>query len=312
VPPDTVTVGVVAHRQKSVGKRPLAAGVDDLREALTEAGYPDVEWAEIDRAKQAGKAICKLADRGVNRVLVWGGDGTVRRCVGEAVGGKLARRVPGFSLGLLPAGTGNLLAGNLGIPDTLDEALDIALWGEPKPIDVGEVNGRHFAVMAGTGFDALMIRDADVSGLKERFGRAGYVWATLRNTDVAPVRTRIEVDGRQWFDGPATCVLVANVGKLFGGLTAFPHADPTDGRLELGVIQAHKASDWLKVGIGMVTHRAAVSPLVKTTTAAAATIRLDRKRVWEADGSARPPKSRLDVRCHPLAVRICRPPVSGH
>jgi diacylglycerol kinase (ATP) len=306
-PPDTLTIGVVANSRKSVGRGPLAADLDDLRRALADTGHPDVALVEIDRAKQAGKAVRKLTDGGVNRVLVWGGDGTVRRCVHEVVAAKLTDRVPGFSLALLPAGTGNLLATNLGIPDSLETALEIALTGDPRPIDVGEMNGRSFAVMAGTGFDAIMLRDADQSGLKERFGRAGYVWATLRNTDVRPVRTRIEVDGTWWFDGPATCVLIGNVGKLFGGLTAFPDADPTDGRLEIGVVQARRPSDWVKVGVSVVTGRARLSPLVTTTTGSTATIRLDKKRAWEVDGSARPPKKRLSVRCHPAAIRICQP-----
>ena len=76
--------------------------------------------------------------------------------------------------------------------------------------------------MAGTGFDALMIRDADENALKERFGRMGYVWAGMNNIDVSPAQAEVEVDGLPWYKGDATCVIVANVGTILGGVQAFP------------------------------------------------------------------------------------------
>ena len=105
-----------------------------------------------------------MVDDGVDRVLVWGGDGTVRRCIDTIVGDGLDH----VSVGILPAGTANLLAKNLNIPIDLEGAVDIALHGEPRAIDVGVMNGEHFAVMGGTGFDALMIKDADDNQLKEQ------------------------------------------------------------------------------------------------------------------------------------------------
>ena len=77
-------------------------------------------------------------------------------------------------IGILPAGTANLLASNLGIPSDLPGALDAALHGGDRRLDVGRVNGERFAVMAGAGFDARMIAEAD-QGPKDRAGRA-YTW----------------------------------------------------------------------------------------------------------------------------------------
>ena len=113
----------------------------------------------------------------------------------------------------------------------------MALHGARRTIDVGRVNGERFAVMAGTGLDALMIRDAD-RALKDRFGRAAYVWTGAKHLRLRPFRAKIDVDGTRWFDGTTGCILVGNVPKVFGGIEAFDDASPEDGRLELGVVTA--------------------------------------------------------------------------
>ena len=94
--------------------------------------------------------------------------------------------------------------------------------------------------MAGAGFDAAMIRDSGDGGLKERFGRAAYVWTGSQNLSLKPFRATIEVDGAEWFKGKATCVLLGNVGKLVGGVEVFEHARPDDGKLDLGVVHRRR------------------------------------------------------------------------
>ena len=133
--------------------------------------------------------------------------------------------------------------------------MDIGLHGRRRTLDVGVVNGERFAVMAGTGFDALMIRDAD-SGLKDRVGRVAYVWTGARNLTADPVGATHPVDGTEWFDGDAGCVLVGNVGTVLGGLTAFPDAAPDDGVLEVGVVTAEDRREWARVLGRVVAGRA--------------------------------------------------------
>src|SRR4051812_21049296 len=154
------SVGVIVHEDKV-----LDGGLEALRSALADLGHADPPWYEVPKSKKAPKKIRKLVrDDGVDRVLVWGGDGTVRRCIQTVIDDELDA-----SIGILPAGTGNLLAHNLSIPIELRGAVEVAVQGEPRAIDVGKMNDLYFAVMAGTGFDALMIRDADEKALKERF-----------------------------------------------------------------------------------------------------------------------------------------------
>ena len=107
-------------------------------------------------------AACSTAK--TELVFVWGGDGMLQRCIDVAAGSDIA-------LAIVPAGTSNLLATNLGVPVDIEQAIQIGLDGERRRLDVGRFNGERFAVMAGSGMDATMIRNAD-GGLKDRLGRA--------------------------------------------------------------------------------------------------------------------------------------------
>jgi YegS/Rv2252/BmrU family lipid kinase len=291
-------IGVLVHADKTLG-----GGLEALRSALADLGHADPPWYEVPKSKKAPKAIRSMVkDDAVDRILVWGGDGTVRRAINTVIDSKLDA-----SIAILPAGTANLLAANLDIPVDLRAAVDIAVHGDPRPIDVGQMNGVYFAVMAGAGFDALMIRDAEEGLLKERFGKAGYVVAGIRNRDVSPAVATIEVDGELWYHGDASCVLVANVGTILGGLTAFPDASPVDGRLDVGVVSARSASEWLRLMASATLRRADASSLTEVVTARELTISLDRTLPWEVDGGDRKRTSNFEVRCVPQAIRICQP-----
>jgi diacylglycerol kinase (ATP) len=293
-------VGVVVNQGKSLA----GDGLEELRAALADNGCADPPWREVARSKEAPAAVRELVDdHGIERLLVWGGDGTVRRCITTL----LSAGRDDVTIGVLPAGTGNLLATNLDIPIDLRGAVDVALHGTPQPIDIGVVNGdQYFAVMAGAGFDALLIAEADDSGLKDRFGKLGYVWAGVRHRHVSPARARITIDGAPWYAGPATTVIVGNVGRLIGGVPAFPEADPTDGRLDVGVAEVRSLTDWLRLLAAAITHRVEASPLAEVTTASEIVIDFDRTLPWQVDGGDRERLARFDIRCEPGAIRVCR------
>jgi diacylglycerol kinase family enzyme len=161
--------------------------------------------------------------------------------------------------------------------------------------------------MAGAGFDAAMIRDAGVGGLKERFGRAAYVWTGSENLRMKPFGARIEVDGVEWFKGKATCILLGNVGKLFGGLEAFENARADDGKLEVGVVTADGVLDWSRMitraVYGSVTH----SPFAQTTKARDVKVKLSRKVIYELDGGDRTKVKSFKVKVEPAAISVCVP-----
>ena len=152
----------------------------------------------------------------------------------------------GVPLGVLPCGTGNLLARNLGLPLALDEALAVALTGVDGRLDVGGANGRPFVVMAGIGFDAEMLDGAD-ERLKNRVGWAAYVLSALRHLAERPVRMVLRADGgpprRRWASG----VIVGNVGSLQGNVRLLPDAAPDDGVLDVAVLAAWGRGGWLRL-----------------------------------------------------------------
>jgi diacylglycerol kinase (ATP) len=181
-------VGVIAHSAKKLG-----GGLDELRSTLATNGFNDPMWREVPKSRFAPKEVKHLLKDGADLIFVWGGDGTVQRVIDAVAGDPV-------TLAILPAGTANLFATNLGIPKDLEEAVKIGLTGSRRQLDVGLMNGEHFGVMAGTGLDALMIRDAD-AGLKDKVGRFAYVWTGAKNVLRSSVKMRIEVDGRAWFKG---------------------------------------------------------------------------------------------------------------
>src|SRR5713101_7626198 len=141
-------IAIVAHAGKSFG-----GGLGELREVLAREGVADPLWYEVRKSRKAPKCARKALAEGAEVIFVWGGDGTVQRCI-DAVAGTEA------VLAILAAGTANLLANNLQIPAGLAEAVRAGLNGERHRFDTESVNGEHFAVMAGAGFDARMIKEA--------------------------------------------------------------------------------------------------------------------------------------------------------
>jgi diacylglycerol kinase (ATP) len=227
------TVAVVAHARKSFG-----GGLPELREVLASQGFAEPLWYEVTKSRKAPKFARRAVADGAELIFVWGGDGMVQRCI-DAVAGTSA------VVAILPAGTANLLATNLGVPDDLNDAVRVGLHGDRRRVDTGSVNGEHFAVMAGAGFDARMIKEAD-RRLKDRFGRAAYLYTGARNLNARRARAVVKVDGRRFFSGRVSCVLVGNVGTLLGGIKAFDGALPDDGVLELGVVTAKDPVQWAR------------------------------------------------------------------
>ena len=163
------TVAVVAHAKKNLGD-----GLGALRQLLVEQGVDRPLWYEVSKSKQAPQCAREALEAGADLIFVWGGDGTVQRCVDVVAG-------TGAAIAIVPAGTANLLARNLGVPVDLAGAVDVGLHGDRRCIDTGRINGERFAVMAGAGLDALMIDAAD-AGLKDRIGRAAYLWTGARRS----------------------------------------------------------------------------------------------------------------------------------
>jgi diacylglycerol kinase (ATP) len=295
----TDRVAVLAHRKKKLH----GAHLDALRDTLAAAGVEDPLWYEVNKSRKAPKRARAALDAGAELVLVWGGDGMTQRSV-DALAGS------GVPVGLLPAGTANLLASNLGIPEKLDAAVQVALHGDRRNLDLGLLAAggtkEHFAVMAGAGFDAELVGGADRRS-KARLGKLAYLRSGLSGIRGPVVTARVKVDGKVWYAGPASCVLLGNVGRIVGGVPAFDDADPSDGLLEVGVTTASGVLQWARTLGRMTFGRSDNSKFIRITRGRKISVRLDKAVPVELDGGARDEARSFKARVAPGALIVCVP-----
>ena len=201
--------------------------------------------------EDAGQGLTREAlKRGVDVVLVAGGDGTVR-AVAEAIAGS------GVPLAIIPSGTGNLLARNLGLPLGHPGAMIRAALGDNRhPIDIGwaevtrlggEKSEHAFVVLAGIGLDADMIANTR-SDLKKTVGWIAYVDGAARSLAKAQAfRTVYQVGTGRLHSTKVHSILFANCGTLPAGIELVPDASISDGALDIAVIRATGFFGWLNV-----------------------------------------------------------------
>ncbi|WP_433057316.1 diacylglycerol/lipid kinase family protein [Dactylosporangium sp. CS-033363] len=272
----------------------------ELCGALADAGWPEPIWLETTPEDPGCGMAREAAAAGAEVVLVCGGDGTVMAVAGELAGTDVA-------VALIPSGTGNLLATNLGIPLDVAEAVAVAITGERRRIDVGEVEGCGvFTVMAGMGFDAAMVGETPDSA-KARFGWAAYVATGLRNLTRHRASVRIRLDGGAWMHRKASTVLVANVGRLQGGLPLLPDAEPDDGSLDVAVLTPRHLADWVRLAAGVVLRRGPDTHGLETFRARSVEVHAARDEPRELDGDVIAPARRLAARVRPGALVVCVP-----
>lgn len=221
---------------------------------LEQRGWDEPLWLTTTTADpgyaMARQAIAARADL----VLVAGGDGTVRVVCSELAHSDIP-------IGIVPAGTANLLCKNLGIPLDESQALSVALDGRPQPVDLvlatidgDRRNAEHFAVMGGLGIDGQVMADTNVQ-LKRAVKSVAYMVAIAQNLNTPPVSATVTLDGRLLSDNPATLMLVGNVGEIQAGLSLFPHATAFDGELDLLVTGPTGFGQWFRWGVGMLRRR---------------------------------------------------------
>ncbi|MGN8024849.1 diacylglycerol/lipid kinase family protein [Microbacterium sp. 22242] len=300
---------------------PSKTSRDELEKALPGRAGGTVSWFETSEEDPGAAAAARALEAGADLVLAAGGDGTVR-----AVAEHLASAESAADLGIIPLGTGNLLARNLGVPvDDLPAAFARAIDGSAKPIDIGwaEISGaegeeRHaFAVMAGFGIDAHMITETD-DDLKDRAGWLAYVESLGRALSASEViGVRLSGGDGEEAEIRAHTLMVGNCGMLQGGITLLPDADPADGELDLLVLKADGIAGWADTLRNMVwdngvkrllgkgdEHTAESSDSTTHRRITTLRIELDEPRVFEVDGDDLGETTRIGISVQPAAVRI--------
>ena len=280
--------------------RAVRAVIDTLRH-----GGWRVDVLATHGPTDARRFALEARTQGCDIVVSYGGDGTAMQIAAGLLGS-------GIPLGLVPGGTGNLLAANLRLPRAPVAAAHAMLRGTPRFVDLGAVERRdgthYFAVAGGAGYDAeIMARTAAVT--KQRWKMAAYLargLATLRH--VTSVPHRVTVDGRV-HEAPAAVVLIVNCGGLLPPVVKLRNVRPDDGWLDVvvlraeGVVQSlHAAWDLLlgvRNGSGRVWLARGREVRVEVVDAPPRRVQLDGELAGETP---------FDVRLLPGALAVLAPP----
>jgi YegS/Rv2252/BmrU family lipid kinase len=267
--------------------------------AFSSHGLTQARWLDTTRSDPGRGQTEQAISDGADLVLACGGDGTVRACASVLAGGS----VP---LGLLPNGTGNLLARNLVLPRSLDDAIGLVADGTLRVVDVAELDGEVFAVMGGAGFDAQLFHFTS-ERLKTRIGWASYVVAGLRALRAAPPRrVTLTLDGAVT-QLRAVGVIVGNVGTLTGGVTLLPSAVPDDGVLDVGVLTPNTPAHWVGLAVRLISGRHPQPWQLQLFRARAIHVAFGADVPVEVDGDLLGARSGFTVRVRPRALRVCAP-----
>ena len=221
----SLTAIIVNPRAGSRGGDP--SRVATARRLAAATGRP----IEVLVSEYPGHAV-ELARRavadGARLVCAWGGDGTVNEVARTLV----HTAVP---LGVIPGGSGNGFARELGLFNRPARALDVALHGHERLIDAGELDGRLFVNLAGVGLDA---RIAALFNRRPRGRRGFWRYLTLGWRELLTYRPRryeLDVDGER-VEAQALMIVLANLRQYGNGARIAPRAVPDDGRLDLVVV----------------------------------------------------------------------------
>jgi YegS/Rv2252/BmrU family lipid kinase len=276
-----IKVESISFFKRTVREIAAASGWDEPRFYLT-----TVEDSGTGQAAQA-------AVDGAALVLVCGGDGTVREVCAELAG-------TGIPVGVIPAGTGNLLARNLAIPLYLRNAIDVAFTGQDRAIDMVEVSGdnmepSHFLVMAGMGFDAAIMEGVSEE-IKAKVGWFAYVLSAFRALMFPAVKVEISVDGGEFTKHRARTVVVGNVGTLQAGMPLIPDAAIDDGLLDVVMLHPRRFWSWIPLAFRILAKRPHTDELVNRMTGREVTIRADKETPRQLDGDTVGPGRELVMR----------------
>ena len=269
-------------------------------------GWTEPSWYETTVEDPGhGQATAALHDE-VDLILAAGGDGTVR-----AVCEEVART--GVAVGILPHGTGNLLARNLGIPLNARDALDVAFGGQDRAIDLGMLHtdsgtDTTFLVMAGLGMDAAIMTGVN-DQLKSKVGWLAYFVSGVKAARYPATKVQISVDDGEFKKFRARTVVVGNVGFLQAGIPLLPDAQIDDGRLDVVVLAPKRFIGWLAIIVRVVGRQKRTNERLDRLTGSKVIIRAEKAMPMQLDGDPVGEGKEITALVQP-GVLLIRVPVS--
>lgn len=270
-----------------------------------ESGWSAVRWWETTVEDTGRQMAHDAAVEGCSVVLAVGGDGTLRAVCEELAG-------TGIPVGIVPAGTGNLLARNLDIPLYLRAAVDVGLHGQDRAIDMVRVSGdamedTTFLVMAGMGLDAAVMEGAN-EDIKAKVGWLAYVWSGLKSMMFPAIRLEVCVDGGEWTRHRARTLVIGNVGYLQAGMPLIPDAAIDDGQLDVVLLYPRRFLSWLPLAARVLTKNPRTDETITRMRGRSIAVRTHTDAPRQVDGDLLAPGRELRAECvhGRLLVRVPR------
>ncbi len=229
------SIGILINAKSGKG---LSSVVDDITQHALQLGWSG-PILTIDAIDQVANQIDDLRAQGATRLVIAGGDGTIRLAAQHI-------HDSGIELAILPLGTGNLLALNLNIPLNLDQALNIALNGQAKSLDCGQMNSQLFMIGAGLGLDAKIMANVTTQS-KNKLGVLAYAVSAVRYMSDRSHKFLIAVGDQPAKTYHAKMVLVSNLGKIQAGIQVAPQATPDSRQLKVAIVEANTILEWLSL-----------------------------------------------------------------
>lgn len=269
------------------------------RDALLAAG---VEFDVVVTSHQGHAAMVAVERaRDFAAVLTLGGDGTAMEVIGALAG-------TGTPVGVLPGGTGNLVARALRTPRRIELAVRALLHGDIAAVDLGYIpeSKRRFAFSSGVGVDARMIDETNPE-TKRRFGIGAYIHTGVRvGLSRRPFRVRVDVDGFA-VEREATSLMVANFGTVLDRLFVLgPGIVQDDGRLDLCVFSPRHAPDVVRIAWRLFRRDFGSDDALFYRSGREFRIECDPPQLYQADGELLG-TTPYSVRVEPLAARLLVP-----
>jgi diacylglycerol kinase (ATP) len=265
------------------------------RRALDEAGV-SAEVFVTERPGHAHELARDLVRDARDLVIAWGGDGTVNEVASALVGSMTA-------LGIVPSGSGNGLARELGLPRRPAAAIRAAAEGRTRRIDAGELGGRLFFNIAGVGFDAeVALRFNQRPGRRRGlWPYVAFVFDELRR--YRPSRYTVALDD-ETFESEAFAIILANSPQYGNAIRVAPDATLDDGLLDVLLVDHRSIPRHLWRARHLLLGTIGRAEGIVRRKVRGGSIVADRLMACHADGEAFTMEGRVDFRIHPGAVRL--------
>jgi diacylglycerol kinase family enzyme len=280
------------------GGRDTSSKLSAIHTACRELNL-DYELLILGPKRSAGWAADRVRRDPPDRVWVCGGDGTV-----TAVGAALMHS--GIPMAILPGGTANAIARSVGVPYRIPDAVRFAAQEVPRPFDAVTVNGRISLLTAGAGYDSAVMGTADAE-LKRKLGVLAYVYAGLKQLGATGETVfELELDGAKSQRVSGNCLLLANIGKLFGEFDLFPDARPDDGRVDIAVLTLGDLNDLISLSGHVLQGKVVAHPRSRFFSAARVTARFGKPLPTEVDGDVAGVVGEMQAEVIPGALMMVR------